>query len=215
MTTAPERAIPGGRPPTAVAGLTTVDGLRELLRAQGHTPARKVPVHPRLREAFPSGLRPGGVYSLLGSRTVALALLAAPSQQGSWCACVGLPDVGIEAAADWGLDLDRFILIPHPPVTEWLTCVAELIEVADVVLACPPPRLLPGEVSKLTGRLRHRGGIILITGAWQRPTATVRASTVGWEGVGDGHGHLVRQRLQLEIDEQHRRRTVEVVVEAA
>lgn len=215
MTTASERALAHRRRTSAVAGLTTVDGLREMLRAQGHSSVSKVPVHPRLREAFPTGLRPGGVYSLLGSRTIALALLAAPSQQGSWCACVGLPDLGVEAAADWGLDLDRFILVPHLPVTEWLACVADLIEVADVVLTCPPPRLLPGEIAKLTGRLRNRGGVILTMGQWERPLATIHATTVGWEGLGKGHGNLVRQHLRLDITEQHRRRMVEVVVEAA
>ena len=62
------------------ASVTTVDGLRDLVRARESAPAPRLPVHRQLAEAFPDGLRAGGVYALEGSRTIALAMLAGPSE---------------------------------------------------------------------------------------------------------------------------------------
>ena len=76
----------------------------QLERVQGRKlDAPVLPVHPALASLLPGGgLRPGAAYSLSRSTSLLLALLAQPSQSGSWCGVVGMPRLGAEAAETTG-----------------------------------------------------------------------------------------------------------------
>lgn len=190
---------------------STVAELQQLLQRHDSPPTSMagLPLHPALSAAFPTGLRAGAAYSLDGSFTAALALLAGPSQAGSWCAAVGLPHLSVEAAAQWGVDLDRLVLVPRLEPTQWTSVVATLIEVSDLVLAAPPEHISPGETSRVLARLRSCGSTLLITGPWPRAAAQLTARTVQWEGLHQGHGCIYGQRLRLEVVERHHRRCTE------
>ncbi|RNI22289.1 hypothetical protein [Flexivirga caeni] len=191
----------------AVTTTTRVAELHELLARHETSPAAgNVPVHPELVELFPRGLRTGAVYSLHGSMSAALALLAGPSAAGSWCAVVGVPDLGIEAAADWGVWLDRIALIPRVPAGEWTSVVAALVEVSALVVAAPPEHISPGEVSRLLARLRTSGSTLVVLGNWPRAVATLTGQVTRWDGLYDGHGHLRGGSLRLEVTERQRTR---------
>lgn len=166
-----------------------------------------VPVPAALRDSFPTGLRTGSVYTLSGSSTVAMALLAGPTRAGSFCAAVGLPHFGVESLASWGADLTRLLLVPHPPAADWVSVVAALTEVADLIVTAQPPHVTPGEVERLHARLRTRRTTLLITGAWPRAVAHIDTATTGWTGLGQGHGALLGQQLQITVTERHRQRT--------
>jgi len=58
-------------------------------------------------------LRTGETYSV-DSTSLATALVAGPSQAGEWVAFVGVSDLGLEAAAQFGIDLDRTVVVPRP-----------------------------------------------------------------------------------------------------
>ena len=105
---------------------------------------RALPTHPALVDLLPGGaLNAGSSYSVVGSTTLALALLQGASAAGAWCAVVGMPDLGIEAAAGLGVDLERLVLVPHPG-DRWLAVVPALIDVVSIVLVRPPaPALRP------------------------------------------------------------------------
>jgi hypothetical protein len=69
----------------------------------------------RLEGLFPEGgLRRGVTYEIDASASLLWTLLAAPTRQGVWCAVVGMPDVGVAAAEDMGVNLDSLILVPSP-----------------------------------------------------------------------------------------------------
>lgn len=171
-----------------------------------------VPVHPVFAEAFPRGLRAGAVYSLQGSMTTALALLAGPSLTGAWCGVVGVPDLGIEAAAEWGVALDRLALVPRFRPADWLTVVTALSEVTALVLATPPEQIAPGEISRLLARLRSSGSTLVVLGPWTRAAATITGRVAEWEGLHDGHGCLQAGRMRVEVAERHVRRQIEFAV---
>src|SRR5581483_11245519 len=89
---------------TVVAGLVHGTGLTGLVRPAsehadrvGGAGERMLPVRPELRRLLPGGgLRRGSTVAVRdgaapGSVSVLLALLAAASAAGSWCAVVGLP----------------------------------------------------------------------------------------------------------------------------
>jgi hypothetical protein len=166
---------------------------------------RLLPVLPPLAPLLPAGgLRRGSVVTVSGSTSLALALLAAASAQGSWCAAVGLPALGLAAAAEMGVALDRFPLVASPGPGSgpggWAWVVAALLDAFDVVLAGSPSRAGSGvraaDARRLTARVRERGSVLVVAGAWAEP-AEVRLSQVSstWEGVGQGHGRLRGRRV--------------------
>ncbi|MCQ8210794.1 hypothetical protein NPS74_24235, partial [Cutibacterium acnes subsp. acnes] len=77
---------------------------------------------------------------------------------------VGLPELSVEAARQWGVELSRLVLVPDPG--NWLETVATLIEGLDVVLAVAPPPLPITAGRRLTARLRSRGSTLVVLGPW-------------------------------------------------
>jgi hypothetical protein len=163
---------------------------------------RALPTHPALGELLPGGaLVAGGVYSVDNSTTLALGLLQGPSAAGSWCAVVGVPDLGIEAAAGLGIDLERLVLVPHPG-EQWLSVVSALVDVVSVVLVKPPTRdgrvrLGDAAASKLASRLRQREAVLVSLGEWPRTDARLTVTASTWAGIGAGFGHLTARQVTV------------------
>ncbi|WP_369045133.1 hypothetical protein [Sinomonas sp. P10A9] len=164
------------------------------------------PVLPCFSPFFPDGLRGGAAYSLETPLSVAMALLAGASAEGQWCGAAGVQDFGAEAAAGFGVDLDRFVLVPDPG-DDWTAAVGALVEVLPLVLVRPPGTVRPGDASRLGSRLRERGGVLLVLGTWPQSEGRLTASSSSWEGLGHGHGHLARHRVRLELNQRGRTRT--------
>lgn len=163
---------------------------------------RAIPTHPTLEGLLPGGaLAAGGVYRVQGSTLLALALLQGPSAAGAWCAVVGMPDLGVEAAACLGLDLERLVLVPHPG-DRWLTVVSALVDVVSVVLVRPPAekgRARVGEAAagRLASRLRQREVVLVAAGDWPHPDATLGVTESAWAGIGAGSGHLTARQATV------------------
>ncbi len=168
---------------------------------------RLLPVLPALGPLLPEGgLRRGSVVAVVGSTSLALAVVAAASTAGSWCAAVsvGQPSVHPEAAAELGVHLERFPLVAALPGTGpggWSWVVAALLDAVDVVVAWPPGRLRGSEARRLTARGRERGAVLVVAGT--EPVLTegvdVRLTVVSstWEGIGHGHGRLLGRRIEV------------------
>ncbi|MCM6764534.1 hypothetical protein NB037_19155, partial [Rathayibacter sp. ZW T2_19] len=109
---------------------------------------------PAFAAALPGGtLKQGAAYSVDGSLSLAMGLLAGPSAEGAWCGVVGVPEFGAEAAAGIGIDLERLVLVPSP-AEHWLTVTAALVDVLTVVLTRPPASVSSADVSRPGARLR-------------------------------------------------------------
>jgi membrane protein implicated in regulation of membrane protease activity len=133
-----------------------------------------------------------------GSTSLALALLSGPCAGGSWCAVVGAPDLGLVAAAQSGLDLERLALVPSPGPT-WPVVTAALIEGFDVVLLSPPSRTSQPDARKLEARARERGAVLAVLGDWPG-SADMRLRVTGgsWRGLDDGFGYLAGREVEVE-----------------
>src|SRR5829696_438068 len=153
---------------------------------------RLLPILPALESLLPHpGLRRGSTVAVTRSAALALALVAGASAAGSWVAAVGLPDLGILAAAETGIALERLALVPTPGPRAWPTVVAALLDAIDVVLVRSPPGLPPAQARRLAARARERGAVLVPLGPWPEPAdlrLAVTAST--WHGLGQGHGSL-------------------------
>jgi hypothetical protein len=184
--------------------------LAELVRPAGGIDEfgvhRVLPVLPELGGLLPGhGLRRGSTVAVAtgraapgsGGTSLLLALLAAASRSGSWCAVVGVPALGVLAAAESGVVLDRLALVPDPGL-EWPTVVAALIDGMDVVvIAVPGPPVSASIASRLAARARQRGSVLMPFGRWDGADVTVQVMHGMWEGLGAGRGRLRRREVTI------------------
>jgi hypothetical protein len=162
--------------------------------------SHSIPTHPDLAPLLPGGaLQAGSAYTIRGSTALLMALLAGPSASGSWCGVVGVPDFGAEAAAGFGIDLSRLVLIPSPG-DQWLTVTAAVVDVLTVVAARPPARVSAGDAARLSARLRQRGAVLIALGDWPQAEASLSVAESDWEGMGAGHGYLTGRHLTVTAD---------------
>src|SRR6266511_397320 len=152
-----------------------------------------LPVPRALEPLLPDrGLRRGGTVAVDGSLALAFALVAGASAAGSWVVAVGLPDLGVVAAAEAGIVLERLALVPRAGAAAWGAVVAALLDAIDVVLVRPPARLF-------AARARERRSVLLLVGAgWPIPPDLRLAVTASqWEGLGQGDGRLEARKVEV------------------
>ena len=155
-------------------------------------------VLPALAPLFPAGgMRAGAAYSVEDSVAIALALMAGPSVAGSWCAVVGIPQFGAEAAAALGVSLDRTVLVPDPG-EHWIAVVSALVDVLPIVVLQAPGRVAAGDAERMSARTRRSGSTLVALGAWPRSEARLSVTDSQWQGPGSGNGHLVARRVAVE-----------------
>jgi len=194
--------------------------LRELPAQAGAGPEqgeRPLPVLPPLAPLLPHGvLRRGSTVVVQGSPSLLLALLAGPSKAGSWCAVVGMPTLGLVAAAEAGVALDRLPLVPAPGA-DWASVAAALLDALDVVVVAPRSRVRDGDARRLAARARQRGSVLVpfgvrpgggdalpgagvAPGGWPGADLWLTVGDARWEGLGDGHGHLRARHVEVRCE---------------
>jgi hypothetical protein len=187
-----------------VSGLAVVDslaisravGVASELTAVASDRVRALPVRVELAGLLPwGGLRRGSTVSVRGSTALLLALLAEPTAGGSWAAVVGMPNLGLLAAAEQGVAVDRLALVPRPGAQTSAVAAALLDGVDLVVLATDEAagRVSAAQARRLSARARHRGAVLLAFGPWPAADVELRCARASWSGLGAGHGYL-RQR---------------------
>lgn len=141
---------------------------------------------------MPDGLRRGSAVAVRGSTALVLALLAEAMREGSWAAITGMPEVGLVAAVELGVDLDRLALIPDPGA-EVVAVLSALVDGFDLVVLGPAVArgIQPQLARRLAGRVRNRGAVLLAAGQWPGAELELSVSDRRWRGLtDDGFGHL-------------------------
>lgn len=161
-----------------------------------------LPVLEPLAPLLPGGgLRRGSIVAVGGkaATSLAMALIAEASGQGSWVAVVGVPTVGLVAASELGVALDRVALVPHPAPGTWATVVAALVDAVDVVLV-GPARVRPSDARRVAARARERGAVLVpVDARWpEAPDVILTGADTRWEGLGAGYGHLLARQVAVE-----------------
>jgi hypothetical protein len=181
--------------------VTSLESLGELanrVRPVALAGEERLAVLEPLEPLLPNGaLRRGSTITVQGSTALALALLARATAEGSWAGVVGAPHLGLVAAAELGVALDRLALVPAPG-GQWATIAAALLDAVDLVLVEPTARVRPADARRLATRARERGAVLVPIGAWSEG-ADVRLGVAAsrWEGLGDGHGHLRARQVDV------------------
>ncbi|GLY63431.1 hypothetical protein Atai01_00500 [Amycolatopsis taiwanensis] len=181
----------------ALPGVSTASGVAvaaEQARASGQV----LPVLPDLRELLPAaGLRRGSTVAVRGSVSLLLALLAEATATGSWAAAVGMPDLGLVAARETGVELSRFALVPRPG-PEFAAVTAALLDGMDLV-AVSAAGAEPSMARRLSARARHRGAVLLSFGSWPGAELDLSCETSRWTGLESGSGYLREHQIEIQV----------------
>ena len=182
---------------------------------------RTLPVPAPLRDLFPGGaLQRGWVVAVEGggATSLALATAAGPSAAGSWTAVVGEEGVGLAAAAEAGVVLERLLVVAAPGPRAAVEAAATLVGSVDVVVLGAGVRLGAADHRRLAARLRERGSVLIRLGgghgASVRPGGArspgrgvedpqgadvcLRVVSSRWSGLGDGWGLLRSRRVSVQ-----------------
>jgi hypothetical protein len=207
----------------AVALAPALEDLARRVRPVMLARDRRMAVGPPLDAVLPEGLARGIVVAV-GSRpgvagitSLALTLVARASQDGAWVAVVGAPWLGLVAAAELGVVLDRLVVVDvdgggrsltgnvcqpttrgqRRPRAQLASVVAALVDGFDVVVVGPAVgrRLRQADTRRLAARTRERGGVLVAMGQdLPGGAASVRLEVVAsaWEGLEEGGGRHLR-----------------------
>ena len=160
------------------------------------------------------GLRRGRVVGCTGPAAISLALALASRSVivGSWLAVVGVPMLGVEATAEFGIPLSRLVVVEAPggPAT-WSERVAAAADGFDIIVTRPPSgaeRVL----RKVRTRLQARGVVMIVIGT-SAPSVSCdlefSTTSVMWCGLRQGSGHLVARPATVRAGGRRMQRPVE------
>ena len=140
-------------------------------------------------------LLPGSAIGVAGSTALLLALVGAAGAGEKWTAIVGMPSLGVAAAAEFGIDLRRLVLIPEPG-PQAAGVLAAIIDGFDVVaVGAGAAALGPGQRRSLLGRARTQRTAVFAP--WREMPTRLAVEETTWTGVGSGGGYLRQRRLTV------------------
>jgi hypothetical protein len=163
-----------------------------------------LPVLPAFEALLPeTGLRRGTVVRAHGpgATSLALALLAGCTQAGSWVAAIGVSGLGLDAADELGVALERLLLVEVPSHEQWTSAVGAALDGVDALLVEVPRRLRDADARRIQARLRDRGAVVVVVGgvASFQADLVVAGQQPTWTGLGAGWGHLQARALSVEV----------------
>ncbi len=169
---------------------------------------RTLPVAEDFAELFvEGGLVRGRSFACSGPAATSLALaLAAPAvAAGSWLATIDVPTLGLDAASEFGVALERVVAVhtgelPDQQAARWPDVVAAAADGFDLLITRVPATVSSAAVRKVATRLRQRDVVMLVLGdpGTLSCDGVLDSHAVEWAGLGVGHGHLQHRRLVVE-----------------
>jgi hypothetical protein len=165
---------------------------------------RVLPVAEPLARLLPAGgLRRGSTVALPpapAATSLLLALLAEASAGGAWAAVVGRPGLGLVAAAEAGVRLERLALVPEPGPDLMAVTVA-LLDGMDVVAVAGAERagVRAAERQRLAARARQRGAVLVALGPWPGADLELSCTEARWQGLGAGAGRLRERQVRMRL----------------
>ena len=180
---------------------------------------RTLPVPAECEGLFAEGaLVRGRVLSCVGTAatSLAMALVAPAVEAGAWLAVVDVPTIGLDAASELGVCLERVVGVDlgERPVEAWPDVVAAAADGFELVLTRVPAGVRPAAARSVVARLQQRGVVVIVLGdpGPLRCDGVLESADCVWEGVGDGFGHLRHRTVRVESSGRRipgvRRRTV-------
>ena len=147
-------------------------------------------------------VRAGAVVSVRGKRaglSAALALLAAVIPAGGWCGVVGVPGLGIAAAAGLGVPADRLVLVPRPGAA-WEQVCGTLLPAVSALLVHVPGSVPPRVAARVAAKARAARCTLITVGTAWPGSASLAVTGAHWYGPASGQGRLTHRRVKIVRD---------------
>jgi len=152
---------------THSSGIETGAQFAQRVSARAEAGFGPVPVAPALASLLPSsGLERGGVYACAGDAPMSLlfSLVATATSVGSWLACVDVPRVGLMAAHEYGVALQRVMCVSTGGHTQsYAQVVGALVDGIDLVVVSSPT-CSAAETRRIVARAKASGSVLIILG---------------------------------------------------
>ncbi len=176
-----------------------------------HESLPTLPVSPDLRAMFPEGgLVRGRTVLCGGDAAVALALriVSQPTQAGSWLGVVGVHNIGVQAASEQGVALQRAVFVqPATSRAEWVSTVAAAADGFDVLMLEVPHGITVADARRVQTRIQSRRNALVLIGATQKlalqsvfqPDVVMDTTTTQWNGIERGSGHVQSREVCVTV----------------
>lgn len=194
------RSDPGGDSSLSEVLQTLGDRVAPVTMARERT----LPITPVLAPLFPErALVRGRVLACSGTAatSLAMALLAPPLVAGSWAAIVDVDTLGLDAAREAGVPLERLVAITTDGDADpgrWADAVAAAADGFDLVVGRVPAGIAASTVRKVAIRLQQRGVVMIVLGHPGPLTCDgVLETSSRWSGLGSGWGYLERRSVDV------------------
>jgi hypothetical protein len=189
---------------THSSGIETGAQFAQRVSARAEAGFGPVPVAPALASLLPSsGLERGGVYACAGDAPMSLlfSLVATATSVGSWLACVDVPRVGLMAAHEYGVALQRVMCVSTGGHTQsYAQVVGALVDGIDLVVVSSPT-CSAAETRRIVARAKASGSVLIILGRAGQfsPDVVVSSSTTEW------HFHTYASSRTMSVQAHGRR----------
>ena len=167
------------------SGIETGAQFAQRVSARAEAGFGPIPVAPALASLLPSsGLERGGVYACAGDAPMSLlfSLVATATSVGSWLAFVDVPRVGLMAAHEYGMALQRVMCVKSGGHTQsYAQVVGALVDGVDLVVVSSPA-CSAAEARRIVARAKASGAVLIILGRAGQfsPDVVLSSSTTEW-----------------------------------
>lgn len=167
------------------SGIETGAQFAQRVSARAEAGFGPIPVAPALASLLPSsGLERGGVYACAGDAPMSLlfSLVATATSVGSWLAFVDVPRVGLMAAHEYGMALQRVMCVNSGGHTQsYAQVVGALVDGVDLVVVSSPA-CSAAEARRVVARAKSSGSVLIILGRAGQfsPDVVLSSSTTEW-----------------------------------
>jgi hypothetical protein len=185
--------------------------------------ARRLAVGGVLGSVLDEGVQQGSVVTVGGAlgagvTRAAFELAAAATAAGEWVALLDTNTLGLAAAAELGVELERCAVVRDVPDAQWPVVVGALLDGMAMVVAPLPARLALGDARRLLARARERRAVLVAlesvpaarrrAGVWPAEAALrVHVHDVRCDGLERGGGLLTSCTASVTVEGRGARRS--------
>lgn len=164
-----------------------------------------------LQPIIPDGvLMRGRTVLCSGDAAMSMALLvvSAATQDGSWLAVVGVSDFGLMSACEQGVALQRTVLVtPTDNKKDWTSTVAAVADGFDVMMLEVPRDVSESDARRIQTRIQARRNVLVLVETSRhttprsvfQPDVVLHTATTKWDGIECGAGYVQSRHIDVTV----------------
>ena len=140
--------------------------------------------------------------------SMALLVVSAATQDGSWLAVVGVSDFGLMSACEQGVALQRTVLVtPTDNKKDWISTVAAVADGFDVMMLEVPRDVSESDARRIQTRIQARRNVLVLVETSRhttprsvfQPDVVLHTATTKWDGIECGAGYVQSRHIDVTV----------------